>query len=76
MCPSKPTIEVKCSLINQCVKKQNRHGMSSFNESSVHFQFNNHACQLCHMTMVNANLAMCALFFFKYMCVIFIFYPL
>jgi hypothetical protein len=33
--PSKPTIEVKCSLIDEYVKKPSAHGMSTFNGSSV-----------------------------------------
>jgi hypothetical protein len=33
--PSEPTIEVKCSLIDQYVKKQSGHGTSTFNGSSV-----------------------------------------
>jgi hypothetical protein len=33
--PSKPTIEVKCSLIDEYVKKPSAHGTSTFNRSSV-----------------------------------------
>jgi hypothetical protein len=33
--PSKPTIEVKCSLIDEYVKKPSAHGTSTFNGSSV-----------------------------------------
>jgi hypothetical protein len=33
--PSKPTIEVKCSLIDEYVKKAIAHGTSTFNGSSV-----------------------------------------
>jgi hypothetical protein len=33
--PSKPTIEVKCSLIDEYMKKPSAHGMNTFNGSSV-----------------------------------------
>jgi hypothetical protein len=33
--PSKPTTEVKCSLIDEYVKKPSAHGTSTFNGSSV-----------------------------------------
>jgi hypothetical protein len=33
--PSKPTIEVKFSLIDEYVKKPSAHGMSTFNGSGV-----------------------------------------
>jgi hypothetical protein len=33
--PSKPTIEMKCSLIDEYVKKPSAHGMSTYNGSSV-----------------------------------------
>jgi hypothetical protein len=37
--PSKPTIEVKCSLIDEYVKKPSAHGTSTFNRSSVIHEF-------------------------------------
>jgi hypothetical protein len=36
--PSKPTLEVKWSLINQYVKKQSGHGTSTFNGNSVNLK--------------------------------------
>jgi hypothetical protein len=33
--PLKPTIEVKCSLIDEYVKKKSAHGTSTFNGSNV-----------------------------------------
>jgi hypothetical protein len=37
--PSKPSIKVRCSLIDEYVKKPNAHGMSTFNGSSVIGEF-------------------------------------
>jgi hypothetical protein len=36
--PSKPTIEVKCSLIDEYVKKASAHDTRTFNGSSVNIQ--------------------------------------
>jgi hypothetical protein len=61
--PSKPTIEVKCSLIDEYVKKPSAHGTSTFNGSSVCSEEESSFCTLQNQGLQTLNSLGCFFFF-------------